>query len=347
MGSPSVRASRTTLSDLAADLGLSRATVSKALNNRTDVSEETRRRVQARAYELHYQPTVSASRSPSIAVVADGLIAMYTLQVLSGISDECQIQDLTMTLTSTTNVPGTKTAPLSDQWMRRVAANGFQGILLITHEVPDSLINMTAQLGLSLVVIDPLQSVSPDVLTIGATNWNGALAATRHLLGLGHKRIAYVQGPKGSLPSVERYEGYLSALRQVGLKKDDSQIIGDDFTFECGLESGRELLSRPAGQRPTAVFCGSDASALGIIEATREAGLRVPEDLSVVGFDNTFLAISSAPRLTTVSQPMHEMGAAAVRALVSLHAGTRPSGPMRFETSLIIRDSTAAPREFS
>jgi DNA-binding LacI/PurR family transcriptional regulator len=341
---PTTRRARTTLSDVARELGISKATVSKALNNREDVSLGTRLRVREKAEELGYRATQSNADFPDVAVVANTLDAMYTLQVLAGLSDECLVHGLAMAVATTGPVEGARVHPLSDRWLRLIASKGYWGLILITNEVPAPLARLATELGLPLVVIDPVQTVSPDVMTIGATNWNGALAATQHLIGLGHRRIAYVQGPDGSLPSDERYEGYLSALRQAGLRRDPTLVIGDDFSFDCGLTAGRDLLSRPADRRPTAIFCGSDATALGVIESAREAGLRVPDDLSVVGFDDTFLAVSSAPRLTAVRQPMHEMGAAAIRALVSLHSGVRPSAPMRLDTQLIVRDSTAPPR---
>lgn len=345
MTDPGTRPRRATLADLADSLGVSRATVSKALNNRADVSAATRARVQEKAAEIGYRTTGRPIDDlPNIAVVTNTLDAMYTLQVLAGLSDECLVQGVAMTVTSTVPVEDARVVPLSEDWIRRIAGLGYRGLVLLTHEVTEKLARLTAELQLPFVVIDPLKTIAPGIMTIGATNWNGAVAATRFLLGLGHTRIAYVQGPDGSLPSDERYEGYLSALRQAGIRRDPSLIIGDDFSFDCGLASGRELLARPAEERPTAVFCGSDATALGVIESAREAGLRVPEDLSVVGFDDTFLAVSSAPRLTTVRQPMHEMGAAAIRAVLAAHTTGQPAAPMRLDTQLVIRDSTAPPR---
>ncbi len=343
MTDPGARRRRPTLADLARSLGVSRATVSKALNNRPDVSAATRARVQQRAVELGYRTRRSTEDLQNIAVVTNALEAMYTLQVLAGLSDECLIQGVAMTVTSTTPVQNARIVPLSQDWVRHIAALGYRGLVLLTHEVTEELARLTAQLELPLVVIDPVKTIASGVMAIGATNWNGAVDATRFLLELGHTRIAYVRGPDGSLPSDERYEGYLSALRQADVTHDPSLIIGDDFSFDCGLASGRELLARPSWERPTAVFCGSDATALGVIESAREAGLRVPEDLSVVGFDDTFLAVSSAPRLTTVRQPMHEMGAAAIRALVGVRRDAPLTAPMRLATQLIVRDSTAPP----
>lgn len=344
MSNETAKTKRVTLTDIAKALDVSKATVSKALNNREDVSVETRLRVREMADELHYRATVANSDLPNIAVVSNALESMYTLQVISGIADECLLHGLAMTLTTAPGVAGAKLVPLSDSWLRLIAAKGYWGLITITTEVPRRLTRLVSDLGLALVVIDPVRAASPDVMTIGATNWNGALAATRFLLGLGHRRIAYIQGPEGSLPSEERYEGYLSALRQAGVRQDPELIVGDDFTFDCGLAAGRTLLSRPAEQRPTAMFCGCDVSAMGVIEAVREAGLRVPDDVSVVGFDDTFLAVSSAPRLTTVRQPMRDMGAAAVRTLVRTHTGAEPGAPIRLNTQLVVRDSTAPPR---
>src|SRR5206468_2103362 len=177
--------------------------------------------------------------------------------------------------------------------------------------------------GPPLVVVDPMDEPLPSMHSIGATNWAGALAATRHLVGLGHERIAYIGGPAGSPCDVAREAGYLAALWEQAIRPDPALITHGLFTFEHGLRAGLDILARR--DRPTAVFAGCDLIAVGVLEAARRLELAVPGRLSVVGFDDTGLAASSAPPLTTVHQPILEMGEAAVATLFRLAAsGSSP-----------------------
>ena len=179
---------------------------------------------------------------------------------------------------------------------------------------------------------------------IGATNWNGGVEATEHLIRLGHERIGFVRGTTGSVPAAERLQGYLSALMMHDLPHDARLVAGDEFSAEAGLRAGLELLSLSPDVRPTGVFAANDAIALGVYQAARQLGLHVPDDLSVVGFDDSLLAPLVTPPLTTVNQPLEDMGAAAVRTLVDL-SQSRPvtAGPIRLATSLAVRASTAPP----
>jgi LacI family transcriptional regulator len=158
---------------------------------------------------------------------------------------------------------------------------------------------------------DPLRVTGTHCISIGATNFTGAVTATEHLLSLGHRRIGHAGGPASVECSEARLSGYASALRREGLPLEESLVSHVPFDYEAGLRAGRDLLD--LADPPTAVFAASDEIALGVIEEARRRGIRVPQDLSVVGFDNTFLAARAAPPLTTVAQPLIEMGQLAVR----------------------------------
>lgn len=177
---------------------------------------------------------------------------------------------------------------------------------------------------------------------IGATNWQGGLAATRHLLELGHRRIGVIGGPDGIMCSRARIDGYRAALETAGIRYDPALIRGGDFHHEAYYTKGLELLRLP--DRPTAVFTGNDLQALGLYEAARELGLRIPRDLSVVGFDDLPLARWISPPLTTVRQPLTEMAEAAARLVLDLSRGRQPS-TLRVDlaTRLVERASSAAP----
>jgi LacI family transcriptional regulator len=193
-----------------------------------------------------------------------------------------------------------------------------------------------------VVLVDPLEVPRMSLVSVGATNWAGGLDATRHLIELGHTDIAYIGGPAGSACDVARTHGYLAAMQQAGLHPDLSEVIHGPFTFEQGLSAGLEVLSRPVP--PTAVFAASDVTAMGVMEAARTLGLSVPQQLSIVGFDNTLLAHTSSPRLTTVHQPVEEIGQTAVETILKLARGELlPSKRVELATHLIVRDSTDVP----
>ncbi len=333
---------RATLADIARVTGLSTSTISKALNGRPDVADATRVLVVNAAQQVGYSfRSVSAQRFPSVAVVTDTFDTLYTLEILKGAAQECLRQGFALTATYLLmETPPNRIPILSDTWLKSVSDDRYIGLVLVTTEVHDDLVATCTKLDLPLAVIDPTNRPRPDVYSIGATNWNGGLDAVQHLIDLGHRRIAFISGPPESQPSLERYQGYLSALQINDITPDDRLVTGSDFTFSAGLASAQEMLLLSADQRPTAFFAGSDWSALGVLEAVRQNGLRVPEDISVVGFDDTPFAMSSAPRLTTVHQPLLDMGATAVRTLANLRDGITPTGAMRLNTHLIVRDST-------
>ncbi|MCI1962598.1 MAG: LacI family DNA-binding transcriptional regulator [Ancrocorticia sp.] len=340
------RASAPNLRRVAEAAGVSRATASKALNNRPDVAAATRQKVLAAAQELGYSiPLQPIQRTqPFVALVADNMTTFYTLEILKGAATAA-LEEGVVLLTSYIPPAGTYKGPvpLEDAWFQMCRNSGCVGVVVLTLQLSSHHIQTAQNLNLPLVAIDPANPLPPYIPSIGATNWNGGLEATEHLINLGHTRIAYVQGPLTSVPSRERLEGYLSALRIHGIVPRPNLVVGSDFSYEAGLAAGRQLFALPEHERPTAVFAGSDNSALGVYEAIREAGMRVPEDVSVIGFDDTLMAAMSTPRLTTIRQPLHDMGAAGIRTVLDVAAG-RPlttSGHIRVSTQLIARDSTA------
>ena len=199
------------------------------------------------------------------------------------------------------------------------------------------------RLHIPAVVIDPAGGATVEVPTVGATNWSGGRHATEHLILLGHRRIGLIAGPRELLCSRARLDGYRAGLEAAGVAVDDELIAQGAFNHESGYAAGGRLLD--LSDRPTAVFASSDEMALGVYEAARRRGLRVPDDLSVVGFDDLPAARWSSPPLTTVRQPLVEMGALAARTVLRLARGepiTTPS--VELATELVVRDSTAPPR---
>jgi LacI family xylobiose transport system transcriptional regulator len=194
-----------------------------------------------------------------------------------------------------------------------------------------------------LVALDPSDQPMRGVPSVVATNWSGGIDAARHLLDLGHRRIAVITGPTERLAAKARLEGVRTALEAAGQALDARLLRrGLSFSVEDGLNHGRELLR--LADRPTAIVCGNDLQAFGVYEAARHLGLRIPDELSVVGFDDIAYARWCGPPLTTVRQPFAEMGAKATSLVLALAAGQpHPHTRAEVETTLIVRDSTAPP----
>ena len=192
--------------------------------------------------------------------------------------------------------------------------------------------------GIPFVLFDPFGNPDLDTLSVHADNWTGGVIATRHLLALGHTRIGIITGPEEMMCSKARLDGYTSALAEHGIEADPELIIEGDFTTAGGYAQSISLLERP--NRPTAIFAGSDLQAMGVYEAARQLGLRIPEDVSVVGFDDVQPAAFLGPALTTVRQPLQDMARAAVRMLVEALTDDVIQPHIIMPTSLVVRNST-------
>ncbi|GAB7189576.1 LacI family DNA-binding transcriptional regulator [Kineococcus sp. NUM-3379] len=332
---------RTTLASVASRAGVSVPTVSKVLNDRDDVAEETRARVRRAMAELGYRaPAARRPRldgPPLVDLVVEGLTNRYTVEVLGGIIEGAADLGVEVVLSSVS--PGRLREADHGQWAERLAGAGRRGLVLVSSEVSEDHIDPFARRHLPVVVIDPLSPPAPSVVSVGSTNWAGGKVATEHLIGLGHTRIAHVGGPVGAECSQARLHGYLAALMSAGLPADPRQVHWGEFRRESGAEGLARLLELP--EPPTAVFCGNDVIALGVLEEARRRGLRVPGDLSVVGFDGTDLTENTHPRLTSVAQPLREMGRTALRTVVRLADGEElESHHVELATTLVVRDST-------
>jgi LacI family transcriptional regulator len=229
------------------------------------------------------------------------------------------------------------------QWLRNLRSRASDGVIFVTSEVTPPVHSELHRLGIPVVVVDPAGGAAMDVPTIGATNWAGGLTATDHLVSLGHRRIGLIAGPKHLLCSRARLDGYRAALESAGITLDDTLVVQGDFMHESGFTGCDALLALP--HPPTAVFASSDTMALGAYEAVRRRGLRVPDDLSIVGFDDLPEARWSSPPLTTIRQPLAEMGVLAARTVLRLARGERIDTPrVELATELVVRDSTTPPR---
>ncbi|MFI6829749.1 MULTISPECIES: LacI family DNA-binding transcriptional regulator [unclassified Kribbella] len=335
---------RVTLATVAGTAGVSIATVSKVLNGRSDVSPVTRARVQEilekHGYVGRRPETVERE---TVELFYQGIVNAYSVEVIQGVVDAGQAAGVDVILNAHPPHPQTSSSGRAARWIREVIASGRRAAIGITSELADADLAALSRARLPLVVVDPANIPQPDVTSVGSTNFAGGMAATQHLLSLGHRRIAYVGGPPTSGCNQARMSGFRSAMEAVGAAVPSDYIWLSDFLYDDGLAGGAALLDRP--DRPSAIFAGSDEVALGVLEAARARGLRVPEDLSVVGFDDTQIARLASPQLTTVKQPLRDMGAVALRTALQLAAGEKvASHHVELATTLIIRGSAAPNR---
>jgi LacI family transcriptional regulator len=332
---------RTTLAEIAGAAGVSVATVSKVLNDRADVAAETRRRVQKHLRDSDYRPAGSGPlRQPelgrSIEVVVPGLRNAYIITVLDGIISSASADGFEVVIGRTFT---SDSALVNSQALLR---SKRAGAIFITADTSSASLTALDDAGFPVVVVDPIRVGDNKFISIGATNFTGGVTAAEHLLSLGHRRIGHAGGPQSADGSHARLAGYSSALRKAGIELDETLVTHCAFSYDAARQAARYLLDRP--DRPTAIFAASDDIALGVMEEARRRSIRVPQDLSVVGFDDTFIAGRSAPPLTTVAQPLLEMGRVATRSLAQMISndvvGTRH---IELATRLVVRDSSAPP----
>lgn len=328
--------------DIARAVGASLSTVSKALNSRSDVSPELRDRILRAAAEVGYEaPRVRAGGAATIHMLTEDLRNPYAPVVLSGVVDRATElgYDLTIHINAAHRATPNGPLPGSSGWINQVADGGAAGLIVLTLPTSRVDVQTAARRSFPVALIDPIDETPPEVLSVSATNWQGGRQATQHLIDLGHRRIGVAGGLATSRPAMERIEGYRSALEGAGIAFDPDLILQENFHYEAGLAGARYLLGLK--DPPTAIFALSDLVALGVVDSCRRRGVRIPEDVSLIGFDDTPLARSYVPALTTIRQPLEAMGSAAVTLLDN--ARRQPGADwarFQLETRLVVRDST-------
>lgn len=329
--------SRGTMADVAAAAGVSVPTVSKVLNGRLDVAEATRARVLRAVQDTGYR----AKRAPStelsgtIDLLIEGVDSPWALEIIRGTEAAAAHHGSAVVVTSSVN-PGFDLA----HWLDAVAARHSDGVIAALPSLGEDQLRTLQELEAPVIVIDPTDALPERVATIGATNWAGGFDATERLLDLGHTRIGIIAGPARVKPAVQRLEGYAAALRRRGIAFDPSLVVEAEFRITTGHEAAAKLLDQAV--RPTAVFCSSDQQAAGLYEAARERDIRIPSELSVIGFDDTVLSHYLSPALTTVHQPLAEMAAEAIRLVQQFAVDPRARVARHFELSTYIVERRSA-----
>jgi LacI family transcriptional regulator len=335
---------RATIRDIADLAGVSIATVSRVLNDRPDVAPETRETVMQVVREHGFSTNrgargLSSGRTGIIGLTLPLVNDAYFGPMLSGAAEALYEADMRIILCPTLHQHDREVSLL--ERLMRGTTDG--AILMLPEESEDELRTLQRQ-GYPFVVVDPRDRPPDGIPCVSAMHAWGAKQATEHLLGLGHRRIGAIAGSPGWYATEERLAGFRGALAGVGILPDPELIVYSDWRIPRGTEAAEQLLALP--DPPTAIFGFNDNVAIGALNAARKRGLEVPRDLSIVGFDDTFQATIVTPTLTTVSQPLAEMGRMGVSLLTRLIEGQRVDALLlELSTRLVVRESTAPPRE--
>jgi len=328
---------RVTITDVARTAGVSVATVSKVINGRYGVAAKTSQRVQQVIDELGYESSLVARSLRSHRTNVIGILVAefepFSTEILKGTSQAITGTGYELLAYSGSGRPG-EDVGWERRYLSRLGGTLIDGAILVTPTVVDT--GGTVP----VVAIDP-HAGPADMPTVDADNLTGAVLATEHLLSLGHRRIGFLGGRPDLESARLREEGYRRALASAGIAVDPALMRIGGYLRQVAREPARELLTLP--DRPTAIFAANDLSAVGTMDVAAELGLRIPEDLSVVGFDNIPESALTQPPLTTVSQPMQEMGSHAVNLLVRLMNGAAEDGRgthLRLPTALVERGTT-------
>ncbi len=332
------REPRVTIREVAELAGVSIATVSRVVNGHADVSTETRetvrRVIRERGYQGGLRGRPATGGTGLIGVTMPWVHPGYFATILSGAAEALYEHDLRVVLCPTKHSRAREASLLE-----RVSRGETDGAILVLPEESDAELQALARHGYRFVIVDPLRQVAEGIGVVSAAHSAGATQAARHLLELGHRRIAVISGPEGWMASEERLRGYLAALAGAGVLPEPELIRHGNFRVDGGQDAARQLLSLP--HPPTAIFAFNDLMAVGAMEEARAQGLRIPADLSIVGFDDSTEAVVAVPALTTVRQPLAEMGRTAVSLLLR-QLENRQFEPLRVElgTKLVVRESS-------
>jgi len=327
------------IKDIARAAHVSHSTVSRALRHSPLVNAKTSAKIRKIAEERGY--TVSAvarslvtRRTDTIGVVVTTIADPFAGEVVSGVEEFALAHGYSVILAACHADPAREMRAVQSFHERRV-----DGILVMASRIGAHYLDVLSEMKAPIVLINS-HHAGEFVHSVRIDDLNGAQTATRHLLDLGHRRIAYLGDKLGFQSDAARLAGYRHALEGAGIKFDPALVAHGDGSAAGGLNAMVNLLSAPAP--PTSVFCYNDRQALGAMRAVREHGLRVPSDISVVGFDDLFLSSYTNPPLTTIRQPKHEMGQLAAEILLQLLSGEHPDSRICTGT-LVVRESTAAP----
>lgn len=326
-----------TISDVAAKAGVSVATVSRVINGSSKVSPETLIKVKQAIAELNYRPNLLGralrkTKSERVLVLLPNIANPFYAEIVKGIEDVANKNGYSIMLCNTdSNLEREK------KYIKMLKSHLADGAILMASEMT---CEELTELSHEIPIVQCCEyKVGIPITHVSIDNEMAAYKAVNHLIGLGHKKIAFIGAKNQFLSSSLRKDGYIRALNEAGIDFDPAYCGYGDYSYKSGFRIMKQLLSLEA--RPTAVFCISDLMAVGAIRSAMEEELRVPEDLAVCGFDNIYFSRMFKPTLTTVSQPMHDLGCTAMEALINI-IEEKSTEQMHYfmEHELIIREST-------
>jgi len=331
-----------TLLDVARIAGVSTATVSRALERPQTVAETTRARVMEAVAACGYSPNVVArslrkQETRLITILLSDVTNPFFNEIVRGIEQVARENGYSVLLADSENDPGQENA-----YGRLLATKRTDGMILLNGRMPAGL-QLPVEKSVDAPIVVACEYLpNVDMPTVQIDNIAAAKQATAHLVGLGHRRIGFITGPVWNVLSRDRLYGYRDAILEGGLEFDQALVVNGDFSIQSGIAATKSLLALPAP--PTAIFASNDEMAFGAIRAVRDAGLRVPADISVVGFDDIRFAAFVDPPLTTIRQPGQEIGRWAMANLVKILGGEQVTDRrLLLPTEFIVRGSTAAP----
>jgi DNA-binding LacI/PurR family transcriptional regulator len=333
------------LKDIAQRAGVSVMTVSKVLRDEPDVSTTTKTRIRALAQEMGYVPDALAqslrTRSTRlIGLIIPAITNPIFARLLLAVEERTQMAGFDLLFGHTLNQTARE-----EQLIRRMLARRVNGLLLFPVHRPEPRAPIYHELhryNLPTVILGPTPAACADFVNVQVDDIRGSYLATQHLLDLGHRRIAFLAGPRSAVWAQERFEGYQRALREANLEVEDRLVFRAGGTIEEGAKAALQFVHEQT--RATAIHAVNDLVAIGAANLLLDHGLRIPDDLSVVGFGNVLTASFFRVPLTTIRQPKHSMGLAAMDLLESLLQGKRPESK-RLTPTLLVRQSTAPPRD--
>lgn len=331
---------RVTIRDVARASEVSYTTVSRVLSGYEFVRESTRARVLEAVERLGYVANLPArslagGHSHIIGLLVPNLDNAYVGTITQGIDQALARANYDLMLYTSHRHPG------KESYYASAIPNGLtEGLLLVAPLVPADYLDSLQRQNFPYVLIDQADATENSNV-VEATNWHGAYEATRHLVELGHTRIAFIQGSSAIGSAPERLRGYKAALTNYDIPVQEDLILEGDYQQQTAYALTRRLL-QTAAEPPTAIFASNDLSAFGAMDAVRDSGLQMPEDISIVGFDDIPQASLVYPKLTTVRQPLEQMGSVAVKMLLAqIEDRSLPPQRVVLATQLIIRDSCA------
>lgn len=331
-----------TMKDVAQLAGVSTATVSRALMNPEKVSSSTRKRVEEAVLEAGYSPNSLArnlrrNESKTIVAIVPDICDPYYTEIIRGIEDAAMEHGYLVLLGDSGQQKKRESS-----FVNLVFTKQADGMLLLGTDLPFD-VSKPEQKNLPPMVMACEFAPELELPTVHIDNLTSAFEAVNYLTQMGHKRVAQIAGPDTAVLCQFREQGYQQALRRSGITRNPDYSVSGDFSFESGAQAVRQLLA--LSEPPTAIFCHNDTMAIGAIQEAKRLGTRVPQDLSVVGFDDIQFAQYCDPPLTTISQPRYEIGRQAMLMMLELLRGNDvQAGSRLLETQLVVRDSAAPPR---